>query len=61
MKRFLVFRGYDYYPAGGWNDFKGAFDSIEEAHDAANLDIRDFEWNHIVDTKTMKEIVDETP
>jgi len=30
MKRYLLF-GYDqYYPSGGWTDYKGSFDSIEE-------------------------------
>lgn len=31
MKRFLLFEFNDYYPIGGWNDFVGSFDSIEEA------------------------------
>ena len=30
MKRFLVFAGQEYYPLGGWADFKGSYDSIEE-------------------------------
>ena len=33
MKRFLVFMYSEYYPAGGWNDFKGSFDSKEEILD----------------------------
>ncbi len=31
IKRFLVFAYDDYYPAGGWGDFRGAFDTSEEA------------------------------
>jgi hypothetical protein len=31
MKRYLLFTYQIYYPSGGWNDFKGSFDDIEEA------------------------------
>lgn len=31
IKRYAVFIFSGYYPAGGWNDFYGFFDSIEEA------------------------------
>ena len=31
MKRYLLFSGYYYYPEGGWEDFRGSFDTIEEA------------------------------
>lgn len=31
MKRYALFTFSEYYPAGGWEDFKGSFDSIEEA------------------------------
>lgn len=35
MKKFLLF-GYDaYYPSGGWNDFEGSFDTIDEAKENA--------------------------
>lgn len=37
MKEFyLVFAGNPYYPHGGWQDFKGYADSIEEARKIAN-------------------------
>jgi hypothetical protein len=32
MERYLVFYFEDYYPAGGWNDFKKSFDALDEAH-----------------------------
>lgn len=32
MKRYLVFSFDQYYPCGGWNDFKGSFDTYEEAY-----------------------------
>jgi hypothetical protein len=31
MKRYAVFTFENYYPGGGWNDFQGAYDSVEEA------------------------------
>lgn len=31
MKRFLLFVFDSYYPAGGWNDFAGSFDSQYDA------------------------------
>jgi hypothetical protein len=60
MKRFLLFAGYDYYPHGGWNDFKGAFDTIEEAQTAFTKFIQEdsgFTWGHILDTSKVKVIL----
>lgn len=31
MKPYLLFMGSRYYPNGGWEDFKGSYDSLEEA------------------------------
>jgi hypothetical protein len=31
MKRYLVFLGEDYYPGGGWSDFKGSYEDLESA------------------------------
>jgi len=31
MKRYLLFATDQYYPYGGWDDFKGHFDTREEA------------------------------
>ena len=36
MKRYLLFAGDQYYPSGGWNDFKNSFHSLKEATEAAN-------------------------
>lgn len=54
MKRYLVFKGSDYYPNGGWEDFSGDFDTIEEAREAATTNR--YEWSHIIDTTTKKEV-----
>ena len=50
MKRYLLFAGAKYYPQGGWNDFKSAFDTELEAQRAANGMSKD--WMQIVDTTT---------
>lgn len=52
MKRYLLFKGDEHYPSGGWKDFIGDFDSIKAARKA----IASCEWWQIVDTLT-KEIV----
>lgn len=31
MKRFVLFGGWNYYPAGGADDHRGSFDTLEEA------------------------------
>jgi hypothetical protein len=35
MERYLLFAYDDYYPNGGWNDFQGSFDSVQDALDSA--------------------------
>jgi hypothetical protein len=51
MKRYLLFGHDTYYPGGGWCDYLGTYDTIEEvmAYLARN---RHENW-HIVDTTTM--------
>lgn len=49
MKRFLLFRGQTYYAAGGWNDFKGSFDTLEEAKATPKVEYCD-DWEHVIDT-----------
>jgi hypothetical protein len=31
LKRYLLFDYDDYYPSGGWHDFRQSFDSVVEA------------------------------
>ncbi len=58
MKRFLLFDGDTYYPAGGWHDFAGSFDTLDEAQ--AEAKNRGADWFHIVDsTKVEPEIVED--
>lgn len=61
MKRYLAFAGDNYYPDGGWEDFRGDFDTCEEAVAA----VKNYkptcstgQWGHVVYTET-KEIVHE--
>lgn len=51
MKRYLAFSGDNYYPGGGWNDYKGSEDSLE----MAKL-LCDGEWGHIVNSETEREV-----
>lgn len=49
MNRYLVFAGDQYYPQGGWDDFRGSFEDLHEAIDRIDLNA---EWWHIVDLET---------
>jgi hypothetical protein len=31
MNRYLIFKYKTYYPGGGWRDFHGSFETLEEA------------------------------
>lgn len=50
LKRFLLFCGADYYPSGGWGDFVGDFETMEEALERKN--VINEEWFQIVDIET---------
>ena len=54
MKRYVLFAGSDYYPSGGWKDFRAMFDSVEEARQ--EVQHTDEDWWHIVDLTTGEEI-----
>lgn len=54
MKRYLLFAGDTYYPGGGWTDFIGSFDSIDDAIAATGHVQHD--WWHVVDATTGKEV-----
>ncbi len=67
MKRFLVFAGSNYYPKGGWDDFRGAHDTLEEAKTAI-LDslvspmsnpkyAPTHDWCHIIDVQLQQRVV----
>ena len=56
MKRYLLFRGDQWYPLGGWDDFFGSYDTIEEAKAAGRACSHD--WWHIVDVEMMTDVWD---
>ena len=53
MKRFLLFSGDIYYPGKAWEDFRGDFDTKEDAEDFL-FDTPNIarEWYQIVDITT---------
>jgi hypothetical protein len=53
-KPFLVFAGEQYYPSGGWDDFRGAFETLEAAKDYMIKNQRD--WGHIIDIRNFEEV-----
>lgn len=60
MKRYLLFAGDCYYPCGGWSDFRGSFDNLDEARELAMKDHDPgWDWFHIVDTQTMRRYDDD--
>jgi hypothetical protein len=54
MKRYLIFAGSNYYPSGGWDDFRGSTDTLDEATSIAKGGRHD--WWHVVDTHTETEV-----
>lgn len=66
---FLVFAYEDYYPLGGWYDFRSAHSTLEAAKEAAveclkehgDIEADTYEpaqdWAHIVDLDTKKKLV----
>ena len=53
MKRYLLFAGGQYYPAGGMNDFRGSFDTFDDAKDfilnKITSDGYEYDWGHVLD------------
>jgi len=57
VKQFLLFGGVKDSSKGGWEDFKGDFDSVQEARNAGDrISVQTLSWMHVVDTET-KEFV----
>ena len=57
MGRYLLFAGDEYYPAGGWQDYRGRFNSLNEAIKAAAK--LTWGWWQIVNLETGKIILEE--
>ena len=58
MRRYLLFAGDMYYPAGGWDDFIADFDIMNEAIKTgiALKDDSRCDWWKVIDTTTKKEV-----
>lgn len=58
MNRYILFSGDDYYPSGGMKDFRGFFDTKEEAMEHfegwKKKSIWESDWHQIFDTETQK-------
>lgn len=52
--RIALFTGSDYYPSGGWRDFRGTFGDVESAKNAAERCVCD--WWEIVNLETLTSI-----
>ena len=50
--RYLLFGFDDYYPMGGWDDFKGAYQSIDDARSEGDGMLHDH--LEIVDIETLR-------
>ncbi|KKN40807.1 hypothetical protein LCGC14_0729490 [marine sediment metagenome] len=51
LKPYLVFIGENYYPPGGWQDFKDSFDTREEARHFIEKVVQDgYDWGQIIFT-----------
>lgn len=53
---FLVFAGDNYYPSGGWNDYAGAWPTLEEAKFTAMR--LPSQWAQIIDMRTGEDVSD---
>ena len=55
----MLFAGDYYYPAGGWRDFRGSFETIVEAREAA-LKVESITWERNVDWWHIVDLLDDT-
>jgi hypothetical protein len=63
IKPFALFVGDEFYPAGGWYDFVGFFETKEQAVEAAAEPAEDCVsgwWFNVADLRTGKIVVDES-
>jgi hypothetical protein len=54
MKRYALFLFNNFYPAGGWDDLKGTYDTVEEAK--AYPTYHCFDNQQIIDLQTGEEV-----
>lgn len=56
LKKYLLFAFDNFYPSGGWSDFQGDFETLEEALKMGKEAGRAFDRWEIVDSETRKVI-----
>jgi hypothetical protein len=56
VPRYLVFGCTKYYPLGGWDDFRGSFNTLEDAEEFAEESKNKWDWIQIVDLYTMERV-----
>jgi hypothetical protein len=57
LNRYLVFTWGQYYPSGGWNDFRESFDTLEEAEEYMRRTCDDPFYNgQVIDSTTGEEV-----
>lgn len=54
IKRFVWMAGHTYYASGGFKDYRGSFDTKEEAEALQKVWLEDseYKWSHICDLET---------
>lgn len=57
---YLIFAGDNYYPRGGFGDFIGRADTLEDAMAAAGAggEYGQYDWWQIVDSRTMQIVME---
>lgn len=55
MKKLMLFGHEDYYPSGGWGDFKGDFDTVEEAQAFIDAQRHKNDTYDLIDTETKED------
>lgn len=57
LKRYMLFMGYLYDSAGGWNEFVESFDSAEDAESYAKEHIDRMDWYQVVDKTDGEKVI----
>ena len=60
---YALFSGSTYYPSGGWGDFRGKYESLEDAKEAVEArkvaDVDYDMWWHIADLDSLSIVCEE--
>lgn len=54
--KYAIFAGDSYYPNGGWEDFRAAFETLEEATDYVRHFASKADWYDVVDLSKLVKI-----